>query len=307
MPLTFAHFLEQARKDLALTQQEMLELLIEADPTLSKLDLTTFRRWERGVTTPKLAKQLLIARSMGADVALLIDPEVKAPIKKVNHFEKIQSRVHDPYNSDSNNFKTFHYESLTDEPELCNKLSVFHNDYLGMKMNLSEFNNRNLMLEIFVDGTGKLVGHLLHGYLDTSTLPSQCVPDKLSDCQFVIPEDHQSTNLTMYIVSAFCSIAQPRMVMILMILNRLRQHTNIKDLQVNCHDQEGFSLYESNAECEIITKGEAIQFGGIKVFGKHFRYVRIKTNPENILSSKVVSDIVPFTNEYIDSLLNEHP
>ncbi|MEZ9738400.1 hypothetical protein AB4303_23215, partial [Vibrio sp. 10N.261.52.E6] len=39
MPLTFAHFLEQARKERGLTQQEMLELLLEADPTLSKLDL----------------------------------------------------------------------------------------------------------------------------------------------------------------------------------------------------------------------------------------------------------------------------
>ncbi|WP_373953929.1 helix-turn-helix transcriptional regulator [Vibrio pomeroyi] len=307
MPLTFAHFIEQARKDRDLTQQEMLELLIEADPTLSKLDLTTFSRWERGVTTPKLVKQLLIARIVGEDVALLIDPQEKGPIKKVNHFEKIQSRVRDPYSSDSNDFKTFHCESLTDEPELYSKLSVFHNDYLGMKTNLSELNNRNIMLEIFVDGTGKLVGHLFHGYLDTSTLPSQCVPDKLSDCQFIVPEDHQSTNLTMYIVSAFCSMAQPRMVMILMILNRLRQHTNIKDLQVNCHDQEGFTLYDSNSECEIIAKGEAIQFGGVKVFGKHFRYVRIKTNPENILSSKVFSDIIPFTNEYIDCLLDKHP
>ncbi|MFA0345376.1 hypothetical protein AB4486_00050 [Vibrio sp. 10N.222.55.C6] len=33
MPLTFAHFLEQARKERGLTQQEMLELLLEADPT----------------------------------------------------------------------------------------------------------------------------------------------------------------------------------------------------------------------------------------------------------------------------------
>ncbi|MEZ8785000.1 helix-turn-helix transcriptional regulator [Vibrio splendidus] len=306
MPLTFAHFLEQARKDRDLTQQEMLELLIEADPTLSKLDLTTFSRWERGVTTPKLAKQLLIARIMGADVAPLIDPEAKAPIKKINNFEQVRSRTLNPYSSDSNKFTTYHYESLTDEPELCHKLKAFHVDYLGMNIGLSDFQNRHLMIDIFVDEFDKLVGHLLYGYLETSALPSQCVPDKLSECHFILPQEDQVTNLTMYIISSYSSLAPPRMAIILMILDILRQNINIKDLQVNCHDQEGYSLYESNSECELINKGETLPFGGVKVYGKHFRYVRIKAKAESILASKVVSDIVPFTSEYLQSLLGNN-
>ncbi|MEZ8737606.1 hypothetical protein AB6D58_20515, partial [Vibrio sp. 10N.239.312.D08] len=68
----------------------------------------------------------------------------------------------------------------------------------------------------------------------------------------------------------------------------------------------GHSLYESNSDCELINKGKSLPFGGVKVYGKHFRYVRIKANAESILASKVVSDIVPFTSEYIQSLLDNH-
>lgn len=306
MPLSFAHFLEKIRKEQELTQQEMLELLVEADKTLSGLDLTTFSRWERGITTPKLAKQLLIARVLGADVAPLIDPEAKAPVKRVDNFEQVRSRTLNPYSSDSSRFMTFHYESLTDEPELCQKLKVFHTDYLGMNIAFSDFQSCNLTLDIFIDESGKLVGHLLYGYLETSKLDSQCVPDNLSECQFIHPQEHKDVNLTLYIVSAYSSLASPRMVIILMILDKLRQNINIKDLQVNCHDQEGYSLYESNAECELISKGDPIPFGGVKVYGRHYRYVRIKTNAESVLASKVVSDIVPFTSEYIESLLSNN-
>ncbi|CAH7407389.1 Transcriptional regulator [Vibrio chagasii] len=306
MTVSFSHFLKDLRDSQDLTQQDVIDKLISADIAFEKLDLTTYSRWERGVTAPKLEKQLLIARVMGADVAQLIDPEAKAPIKKMNNFKQVRSRTLNPYSSDSNKFTTYHYESLTDEPELCQKLKAFHVDYLGMNIGLSDFQNRHLMLEIFVDELGKLVGHLLYGYLDTSALPSQYVPDKLSECHFIVPQEDQDTNLTMYIISAYSSLASPRMAIILMILDMLRQNINIKDLQVNCHDQEGYSLYESNSDCELINKGESLPFGGVKVYGKHFRYVRIKVNAESILASKVVSDIVPFTSEYIQSLLDNH-
>lgn len=305
MPITFAKFLGDLRKTRGLTQQKMLELLIESDPALSGLDLTTYSRWERGVTTPKLSKQLLITRVMGSDVALLIDPEVKAPNNERSNFEKIRTRTFNPYKSNSNKFTLRRVESLTCEPELCEKLKAFHADYLGMNVSLSDFQQRNLMLEAFFDDSSNLVGHLLYGYLDTSQLFCQCVPDKLSECRFVLPQDHQSTNLTMYIISAYSSLAIPRMIIILTILDILRRNTKIKDLQVNCHDQEGYCLYESLSECELISKGETLPFGGVKMYGKHFRYVKIKANVESILASRVLSDIVPFTSEYIHSLLDD--
>lgn len=306
MPVTFALFLEKLRKTRDLTQQEMLELLIESDPALSKLDLTTLSRWERGVTTPKLAKQLLIARIMGVDIAPLIDPEEKAAINKINNFEQIRSRTRNPYSSNSSKFTTCHYESLADKPELCYKLKAFHTDYLGMDIALPDFQNRNLLIDIFIDESDQLVGHLLYGYLETSKLISQRVPSKLSECQFIQPQEYKEKNLTLYIVSAYSALALPRMAIILMILDKLRLTANIKDLQVNCHDQEGYTLYDSNAECELIGKGETLPFGGVKVYGKHFSYVRIKSNAESILASKVVSDIVPFTSEYLANLINKH-
>ncbi|KOO13037.1 hypothetical protein AKJ18_20685, partial [Vibrio xuii] len=165
---------------------------------------------------------------------------------------------------------------------------AFHVDCLGINYDLLDFSNRNLMLEAFFDESGLLIGHLLYGYLDSS----QCVPDKLSECQFILPKEHQDTCLTLYIISSYSSLAQPRVTIILMILDMLKQNANVRYLQINCHNQDWYSLYSDH---ELIHKGEAVQFGGVKVYGKRFRYVRIKVKVESILASKIVSDIILFT------------
>ncbi|MDP2492309.1 helix-turn-helix transcriptional regulator [Vibrio splendidus] len=303
MTVTFSQYLQDFRKRTNLTQQEVLEHLISSDYSFSKLDLTTFSRWERGITTPKLSKQLLAARVLGSDIAILIDPEADVPDKKQHMFDLVKNRVLSPYQANTHNFITRHYSSLNDEPGICRQLITFHFDYLEMNMKVDMLQESNLELQAFLNSSGSLIGHLLYGFITSDTPSSVLNPAKLSECLFIETSELPETPLNLYVVSAYSSLSTPRMALILMILDALRQHPEVKYLYVNCHDQEGYTLYDANADCEIITKGRDLPFGGVKVYGKHYQYIQLKINAESILASKVVSDLVPFTQEYIHTLI----
>jgi transcriptional regulator with XRE-family HTH domain len=288
-----------------LTQQEVLDLLIESDSTFSKLDLTTFSRWERSITTPKLAKQLLIVRTLGADVALLIDSKTEVSTKKKNILGHVKNRTLNPYSADSDVFSTRHYNSLNEEFKLCKQLKIFHSDYLGMDIEIETLRKSNLLLNAFINQSEVMIGHLLYAFVPPDIKSTQLTPNKLSECSFINTNEPQSNHNDIYVISAYSSLSAPRMAIILMILDILRQNPGIKSLYVNCHDQDGYNLYDTNAECEIISKGSPLPYGGIKVFGRCYRYIQLKINVESILASKVVSDLVPFTDEYIQGLVGK--
>ena len=81
MKKEFSLFLKNTRSKLQITQQEAVNILINSESKLSRLDLTTYSRWERGTTKPILSKQIVIARALGQDVASLIDQKTKVPSK----------------------------------------------------------------------------------------------------------------------------------------------------------------------------------------------------------------------------------
>lgn len=304
MAVTFSQYLQDFRKRTNLTQQEVLDHLISSDSSFSKLDLTTFSRWERGITTPKLSKQLLAARILGSDIAILVDPKSEVPDKKQHMFDLVKDRVHSPYLPNTHNFVTRRYNSLNNEPEICRQLTTFHSDYLAMDIKIDTLQKSNLKLQAFLDSSGSLIGHLLYGAIASDTPADLLNPTKLSECPFTEKCELSDTPLNLYIVSAYCALSTPRMVLILMILDILRQHPETKYLYVICHDQEGYTLYDANADCEIIAKGRDLPFGGVKVYGKHYRYIQLKIHAESILASKVVADLVPFTDMYIQELLS---
>jgi transcriptional regulator with XRE-family HTH domain len=105
MPVTFSSYLQMIRDKKNLTQQHLLELLVKSNDAFSKLDLTTLSRWERGVTTPKLEKQLLVARLLDSDVAMLINPDVHIPKTKLHMVDKVRYRTLNPYSADKTLFK----------------------------------------------------------------------------------------------------------------------------------------------------------------------------------------------------------
>ncbi|KJG04074.1 hypothetical protein UB33_20945 [Photobacterium angustum] len=299
MKKEFSLFLKNTRSKLQITQQEAVNILINSESKLSRLDLTTYSRWERGTTKPILSKQIVIARALGQDVASLIDQKTKVPSKEKKDFELSIQRNHNPYNYQKTDFTTKHYNSLTNQLDLCHNLMAFHNDYLGLDTSLSDFQKANLKLDIFFDKHGEMIGHLLYGFLDTSTLTSGHASKKLSNCEFIQPQTHNDKSLTLYVISGFSLLSSPRKAIISKTLDIIRQNKKIKFLETNCHNQEAYSIHERNPECEFLFKGPSTAFGGIKVFGNNYRYIRLKLSAESVLAYKVVSSLVPFTHEHI--------
>lgn len=303
MPITFAEFLERVRTDRDFTQQEMVDLLIGSVDELSKLDLTTFSRWERGVTSPKLSKQLLIARTINEDIVQLIDPEVEAKAKNQRHFEKMTNRILHPYTKTPKTFSHYYHCSLVEQHSLCEQLSGFHLDYMGISVDAADIQQSKMVLNTFSDSSNMLIGHLLYGFVPIEQPASSLNPNQLSASPFIEQEKSVEQPIDMYVVSTFGSLPAPRMVCVLLMLDTLCQNNHIKHLVLNCHDQEAYALFETSTDCQLMSKGDEVPFGGVKVFGKNYKYAQIKIKTESILALKVMSNLIPFAKEYIQNLL----
>lgn len=304
MNMKFASYLQKIRSEKKLTQQSLLELLVESDNAFSKLDLTTLSRWERGVTTPKLEKQVLIARLMNDDIAPLLDPDVNITKTKKNSLDKVINKTLNPYSSNNSSFRLIKLNSLKEEPVLSEKLQTFHKDYLGIDIQDGVFTNQPIHADLYINDEGELIGHLLYGYVPINSSTDSLDINSLNNCNFIKRQPEEDAML--YIISSYSSLSKPRSMILLSILDLLRRNTFIGTACINCHDEDGFNLYEKNSAIDIIRKGSEIDFGGIKIFGKRYRYIQILVNSESILASKIVSDLIPFTCQYIEDLLTNN-
>ncbi|MEZ8737271.1 helix-turn-helix transcriptional regulator [Vibrio sp. 10N.222.54.B12] len=305
MRLTFSQFLEYVRADKKLTQQEMVDLLSSSDADFSKLDLTTFSRWERGVTSPKLSKQLLIARLMDEDVLKLIDPDVEGKIKNKRHFEKMTNRILQPYSTAPETFSHYYHGSLAKQHSLCEQLVGFHQNYMGICVDAGDIQQSKMGLNTFSDSSSMLVGHLLYGFVPIEQQASSLNPNQLSACPFVDIEKSMEQPVDLYVISTFGTLPTPRMVSIMFMLDILCQNTRIKNLVLNCHDQEAYALFEAGTDYELVSKGNEIPFGGVKVFGKNYQYAQIRIKSESILASKLISSMLPFIQDHMHNLLGD--
>lgn len=105
---------------------------------------------------------------MDEDVIQLIDPEAKAKEKNKRHFEKMTSRILYPYTTTPDTFSHNHHGSLLEQQSLCQQLSGFHKDYMGISINAKDMQKCELVVNTFSDSTGLLVGHLLYGFVPTN-------------------------------------------------------------------------------------------------------------------------------------------
>ncbi|RIH73700.1 transcriptional regulator [Vibrio splendidus] len=302
MSLTFSQFLEYIRTNRELTQQEMVDFLSSSEADLAKLDLTTFSRWERGITSPKLSKQLLVARTLDEDVLKLIDPDTKAKEKNKRHFEKVTNRILHPYSTTPKTLLHYYHGSLVKQHRLCEQLVGFHQDFMGICVDAADLVQSNMVLNTFTDSSGMLVGHLLYGFVPIDLQASSLNPNQLSACPFVDQEKSIKQPVDMYVISTFGSLPTPRMTSIMFMIDILCQNTHIKNVVLNCHDNDAYTLFETSTDCELVSKGNEIPFGGVKVFGKNYKYAQIRMKSENILALKVVANIIPFIQDYIQNL-----
>ncbi|NOH35502.1 XRE family transcriptional regulator, partial [Vibrio chagasii] len=162
-----------------------------------------------------------------------------------------------------------------------------------------------MVLNTFSDSSSMLVGHLLYGFVPIEQGASSLDPNQLSACPFLDLEKSSEQPVDLYVISTFGSLPSPRMASILFILDILCQNTHIRNMVINCHDQEAYAIFETSTDLELLSKGNEIPFGGVKVFGKNYKYAQIRIKSESILSLKVISNILPFIQGYIQKLLKD--
>ncbi|MFS1466996.1 helix-turn-helix domain-containing protein [Vibrio lentus] len=304
MPISFSGYLKHIRQDMELTQQQLIEILIERSTKFTKLDLTTYSRWERGITTPKLSKQILIARLLGYDPASLVDPNSKISLKKHIIFEQAKQSRFNPYGQNFSSLTSSMHKKLAQSSETYEQLNTFHRQHMGLDLNVESLDGEKILISSFCDSIGKMEGHLLYGYVPITLENRLLKPNNLAECKFVDLTESTSAPLDMYVISGYSNLQEPKMLTLLFILDALRKNPNIKNVYINCHNQAFYNVYEENFGAKITFKGNTVLFGGVKVFGRHYQFVQMKASSEDILSSTVVADLVPFTDSHICNLTN---
>lgn len=293
MKKKFADYLQQMRQANGLTQQQVIDHLIMADPAFDKLDITTFSRWERGATAPKLSKQLLLARIFGDDIRGLIDPSIDQQEATLEVMNDLIGPAMYPYWQGEKQSIT--EELLLSEANVYSltKLKAFHEHYLGLEIAEDLIRNENVILRTINDTQGHLLGHRLYTFVPVETPDEALDITDLRFCPFTTLEKSNKTPLSMYTISGYNPLPDARLANLLNLIEVLRTHPEIKYLITNCHRQANYQLYDMNTDCEVIAKGDVTKEGGVKVFGKRYKYIRLKIKVETLLAAKVITRILP--------------
>ncbi|MGR5357993.1 helix-turn-helix transcriptional regulator [Vibrio chagasii] len=298
----FADCLIDTRQTKQLTQQEMVDMLVQRHRAFEKLDLTTYSRWERGVTSPKLAKQVLFARTFSIDLTRVIPDKVKAPSKGLNLIDDFYQQILSPYSTTLEGLSIFVFDKLPEDQEIIRSLCSFNKDYLGIHLNHELLKSNKLSCQVYKNSNGDLLGHLLYGFIATNCCDFKNERNNLVDCHFVDP-DNENQSVSLYVISSFGAIPIARMALLINIVDMLKNNLACKSLLINCHHQTGFDLLSSpNLDCQIRFKGQHVVNSGVKLYNNRYRYVQVEVPTENLLSAKGIHDIIKFTSDYYDLL-----
>ncbi|MGF1907791.1 helix-turn-helix transcriptional regulator [Aliivibrio salmonicida] len=306
MQIDFSIFLQQLRAEMDLTQQDLLDILIDENNLFNKLDLTTLSRWERSITTPTLKKQLFIARLFNSDISQLIKPEISISNTKKQSLDQYKERIVNPYSGYQNKLGLTKLLSFENKEHIYDCLINFHKNFLKIDISKESFEKKSIEMEINIltGKHGELVGHFLYAYTPMNTPSDLYYPNNLIECPLMKESSISDNQVTLYITSAFSLSSQPRMMILLMIIKILSKNPNIKGLVFKVYNQEALNFININMDYEIINKGSKTS-GGVKLYGQNYTYLQLFITTEDFLSAKVISNLIPDMNVHIEKLLNE--
>lgn len=294
MKTTFSEYLQRLREKYELTQQEMIERLIMFDESFEKLDITTYSRWERGATVPKLTKQIMVARAFKEDMAVLVESLLNEGDAKIQAMGSFLGAVDYPYWLGDYEFTpNLHIKSST----ILARILAFHRNYLSLDISTELLLHKNIKLDVHEDAAGYLIGHLLHTFTPLNSSSEEHDMERLTDIALLDLENNNGEPINIYIISSYSSVPDFRLSVLLHVIDLCKKHPEIKYLITNCHQQRNYNIYDMHTECEVIGKGPLIEEGGVKVFGKRYSYVRLKIKAETILSAKVNTHLIPYGRE----------
>lgn len=295
----FANMLLSIRNIQEFTQQGMVERLVSAHQAFDKLDLTTYSRWERGVTTPKLAKQILLARVFDVDVSGIINEQIKSCVYSSEILDNYFNQMLTPYSTVIDQLRVRKYVGIHKDNALLDSLGSFHAEYLGINFAPEVLNDPNLICEAYFDDGGRLLGHFLYGFIDRGCCNESLKVDT-TECAFA---DQLSDNTSLYVVSCFGSLPVCRMSLVVSILNLLKNNPRCHSLLINNHDQTGFNLLNvPSMTPEIRNKGAVVANGGIKFGSKRYRFIQVEVDAQRVLAEKAVLELVVHSEKYLDVL-----
>ncbi|MFH0265615.1 helix-turn-helix domain-containing protein [Vibrio rumoiensis] len=283
---SFSSYLVEIRTQKGLTQKKLLDSLIEYDEAFKKLDLNTLSRWERGVTTPPLTKQILIARCLDCDIKPLL------PDDTPNEEEKLAYsllRTVNPYSKSVHEVSLNKIKTLLDFSEVEDLIDKFHKDYLCLDINSHELYLNNVeFLSIIDSEENNLLGHLIYGFISEQESNENIHLSNIKNIKFTPPEDINKKNSILYIVSAYSSRAEPRVLTLEKITSIIQENKNIKGFCITIQYQEVLDFFSTLMKYTIISLGEKVKYGGIKVYNINTRYIQIYIKSEVFLSSTFI-------------------
>ena len=296
----FAEYLQNLRNQHELTQQQMIERLIASDSSFERLDITTYSRWERGATEPKLAKQMLVARTFGDDVTLFFNSTLDSNEAKNIAFEEFIGPVFDPYWLGDREIAIHQTQLPSDDEQSLARIIAFNNNYLKLTSDEGLLNNENITLTTIKDSTGHLLGHHLFSFVPADTPDENLEHCKVENWSLTTLEKNSGNPINMYSISGYNATPEVRLASVINMLHILKEHQEIKYYITNCHRHANYHMYDTHTDCEVIAKGTLINDGGVRVFGKRYSYVRLKIKAESILAAKAVSNLIPHTTRIND-------
>lgn len=291
MSVPFSQYLQDMRNNNNFTQQQVIDHLLGVDIAFAKLDITTYSRWERGITAPKLAKQLMVVRAFGGDITELM-PAATDNSKSVLESESGINDIDAPYAIGEKLVANTLSPSAASS-QLISRILSFTKHYLGLEVSQELLANPNIMLSTITDETGYLLAHALYSFVPIDTPDDKLEPACNKDFPFTTLENSQGQALSLYAISAYSSLPSTRLAQLMNILYIMKKNPEVKYFIFNCHKHSAYSLYEAYTEVEILSKGERVNKGGVKIFGKSYRYVRVKITAESLLASKILSHLRP--------------
>lgn len=283
---TFSHYLLEIRIAAGLTQQAFIDKLVDYDETFFKLDLTTFSRWERGITTPPLTKQILIFRCLGLNIDKLIVDIEKEFIPKLSH---ILMRRIDPYSVSPQKTSLNLISNIRELHEIKVRIHQFHIDYLKLNIDLEKLHqNKNISTISISDPFKHLIGHILYGYIEANLSCSDISLSNVEQLSFINEHDINRKKTIFYIISSYSATSGARIETLSKIITTIKNNPNLKSFCITVQYQEVFDFFSSICKLEIVSKGESIKFGGVKIYNKNYRFVQVYIKSENILASKYI-------------------
>lgn len=303
----FSDYLISFRKNQNITQNEMIEILSRYDEQFSRLDITTISRWENRKTVPSIAKQVLVTRALGGNVADILIHHCGAPLTNNEYLKPFTVRTVNPYSSAIPNFKLSVFDSLIKESETLNKIMIFHEKFIRMPLDITSYiNKKSVRLKAIYDYENNLSGHCLYGFCTINTLKNHTELDYLEciDTHMTIDNNYiQKEHLVMNILSTYSSTPHTRVINLIKILQRINAMPSIKTLIITVQYQEIYNFFDSLQSVRVIAKGEKVKYGGIKFGTQNYSYLRLYIKPEYLIAVKDFMTFSVHAEHYLNDLL----